>query len=54
MVRFSRGYPLAVVGVIAGIVAGVAIRQVPGGGLWFGVLLALSAALVAVAQQTLP
>lgn len=54
MVRLSRGYQLAVVGLVVGVATGVLSRQAPGGDLWLVILLGLTAALVALAQQTLP
>lgn len=54
MVRLSRANWLVAAGLLAGVVAGFLIRQSPGGDLWLAAALGLSAALVALAQQTLP
>ncbi|MGI8644009.1 MAG: hypothetical protein ACR2LS_07815 [Thermomicrobiales bacterium] len=54
MVQLSRGYRLAAIGLVAGAAIGLLIRQAPGGDLWLAAMLGLSAALVALAQQTLP
>jgi hypothetical protein len=54
MIRLSRPNWLVAIGFIGGVAAGFLIRESPGGDLWLAAALGLSAALVALAQQTLP
>lgn len=54
MAGVAKGQRISALGLVAGALLGIAIRHAPSGELWLAALLGLTAALVALAQQTLP
>ena len=54
MVQLSRGHQFVVLGLAVGVALGLLSRQTDAAGIWLAALLGVSAALVALAQQTLP